>query len=86
MPVVASSDQQGASLLHSHLNQYVPVLYWCASASSSSSHRSEGAWSTRLATGEGTLGVALLWIPGQEGRSTAARAERSAEWSSVQWW
>lgn len=62
------------------------MLYCRATASSSSSHCSVGAWSTRLATGEGTLGVALLWMPGQEGRSTAERAERSAECSRVQWW
>lgn len=37
-----------------------------------------------MVTGEGTLGVALLWIPGQEGRSTAARVERSVECRRVQ--
>lgn len=69
-----------------HPSSYVPALYWRTRASSSSSHCSVGAWSNRLATGDGTLGVALLWIPGQEGRSTLARAEWSAECSRVQWW
>lgn len=84
--LLQSAISRGRTWPEIHTNRWVPVLYWWASEFRSSSHCRVGSWSSKLVTGEGTLGVALLWTPEHEGRSTVVRAEQSAEYSKVQWW